>query len=219
MILAHERFRLGDDVLDLDECGLERLAFDLHDGPSQALVAIKLIVSDHLQRAELSDETRALLTSVFETASEGKRQLDALAEGMLLEPVRDPGLVISLHELASTIVRDGGPGVEMAVAGGVERLSAGVERALYRVAEGSLVNAWRHGAAERVRIDLRFRSHRVVLRVSDDGRGLSSGGVREGRGLRGMRRRLEAVGGWLRVVGGATSGLVVEASVPRRAVT
>lgn len=215
MTLARDHVRFGDDVLHLEVEDPQRLAFDLHDGPSQALLAIRLIVRDHLGRAEFDAPTRDLLARVVSLATEGKRQLDALAEGLLLEPVQDTSLTLALHDLAATVRADGGPDVDVELSGPVERLTPAVERALYRVAEGSVVNAWRHGGCGRVRVDLHFGPAAVVLKVTDDGRGVGPGGFREGRGLRGMRRRLQDVGGWLRVVGRTSAGLVVEAEVPR----
>ena len=216
MTSIHDSIRLGDSSVQVDIRDEERLAFDVHDGPSQAITAITLLVRNHLERFELADGTLDLLTQVLELAAEGKRQLDEISEGILLEPVVDGGLLPALRELVDAMTGRG-PVVDLHVSGVPRPLSAEAERALFRVAEGSLVNAWRHGACHHARIDLRFGPARIVLRVSDDGCGVSPGGIVEGTGMRGMRRRVEAVGGWIRFMGGATSGLLVEAVIPREA--
>lgn len=216
MTSIHDSIRLGDSSVQLDIRDEERLAFDVHDGPSQAITAITLLVRNHLERFEVADGTLDLLTQVLELAAEGKRQLDEISEGILLEPVDDGGLVPALRQLVDAMTGRG-PVVDLHVSGVPAQLSPDVERALFRVAEGSLVNAWRHGACRRARIDLRFGPARVVLRVADDGCGVGPAGLVEGTGMRGMRRRVEAVGGWVRVMGGATSGLLVEAAIPKEA--
>ncbi|MBI2168204.1 MAG: hypothetical protein HYU28_01695 [Actinobacteria bacterium] len=207
--------RLGDDNQNGAEEGQEHLAFDVHDGPSQGLVAINLIVRDHLERFEMPEATRDLLARVEQLACESKAQLDAIVEGMLLDPVGESDLVSALRDLAATVGGDGGPVVEIKIEGEPCRLSADAVRALYRVAEGSIVNAWRHGAATRVEIEVEYGDDLVGLWVTDDGPGLGPTGLEEGRGLRGMRHRLEQVGGRFKVTVGYERGVVVEGSVPK----
>jgi len=64
-------------------------------------------------------------------------------------------------------------------------------------------------------VSLECVADRAVVCVSDDGRGFSSGRVGpEQLGLRGMARRLEKLGGVLRVDSSTGHGTVVRAEVP-----
>jgi two-component system, NarL family, sensor kinase len=82
------------------------------------------------------------------------------------------------------------------------------------VAQEALSNVERHAQARHVELCLERQPSAVVLRVSDDGRGLPVGAEArpEHYGLRGMRERVEGLGGSLAVSGG--QGTVVEAKVP-----
>ena len=88
---------------------------------------------------------------------------------------------------------------------------------LYRVAQEALANVSKHAQASSVHIDLlRPDAGRLMLRVRDDGRGLTIGDDdKDGSfGLIGMRERVALVGGTLRVISTPDEGTVVEAEVP-----
>jgi two-component system, NarL family, sensor kinase len=87
-----------------------------------------------------------------------------------------------------------------------------VELAAYRIAAEALTNAIRHAAASRVELSLAVRDDTVVLRVGDDGIGLSAGG-RRGVGLASMTQRAADVGGTCTVTGSA-GGTTVTARLP-----
>ena len=93
-------------------------------------------------------------------------------------------------------------------------LSAEVTQALFRCAQEGVTNALRHAGATRVDISLERVAGTLRLMVRDDGRAE----VRElvpGNGLRGLRERLQAVGGELRWAAEPGSGVTLTAEVPR----
>jgi two-component system sensor histidine kinase DesK len=71
-------------------------------------------------------------------------------------------------------------------------MSAGQETVLALVVRESVTNVVRHAQAAVCRIRLELTENSYRLEVSDDGCG---GSVEEGNGLRGMRERVEALGG------------------------
>lgn len=75
------------------------------------------------------------------------------------------------------------------------------------------MNVRKHAEAEQVRVEVRARPDRVVLEITDDGKGI---GRHEGLGLVTLRERLEAIGGGLIVTGLRRGGTRVSAWVPRR---
>jgi signal transduction histidine kinase len=95
---------------------------------------------------------------------------------------------------------------------------ADVGDCLYRVAQEALTNVLKHAGATRVRVVLGdFPDNTVRLQVVDNGRGIdrAPGGARDGMGLVGMRERVAAIGGTLRVTSDIGTGTTVEAIVPR----
>ena len=76
-----------------------------------------------------------------------------------------------------------------------------------------VTNVIRHAGARSCRIALEQDDGDVKLLISDDGQG---GRFREGAGLRGMRDRLAAAGGRLRIQAGRT-GTSLAAAIPAEA--
>ena len=94
--------------------------------------------------------------------------------------------------------------------------SAAVQLALYRIAQESLTNIVRHSGATSARVELREADGDVILKVSDDGRGVADDlGDVAGKGLLGMRERAELLGGRLEAVTLDPHGFAVTATIPR----
>src|SRR5580700_7800917 len=92
-------------------------------------------------------------------------------------------------------------------------LATGVEAALYRVAQEALHNALRHSGAATIGLCLSRVGRRVILEVSDDGRGFMPEAPSSGFGLASMAERAAAAGGKLTIRSGA-SGTLVRMTVP-----
>ena len=99
----------------------------------------------------------------------------------------------------------------VAVRATYERFSVGVEAAAYFVACEGLTNAIKHAHASAVTLSAQRRNGSLVVSVSDDG----AGGARlNGSGLSGLRDRVAAHGGRLRVDSPADAGTVLVAELP-----
>jgi signal transduction histidine kinase len=116
------------------------------------------------------------------------------------------------------------------------RLPAAVDLAAYRVVQESLTNVVRHAAASRAEVTVTHGDDRVVVEVTDDGKGLEPPPAaadrlrpadspvdsdrqdrrsdRSGWGLVGMRERTRALGGSLEAGPRPEGGFRVRASLP-----
>jgi signal transduction histidine kinase len=84
----------------------------------------------------------------------------------------------------------------------------------------ALANVARHAEARTAVVDLAVHDRLLTLTVRDDGRGLSPGWSLEAQeaaghlGLAGMRERIGALGGAVRVTAVIGGGVAVEARLP-----
>jgi two-component system, NarL family, sensor histidine kinase UhpB len=87
---------------------------------------------------------------------------------------------------------------------------------VYRIVQEALNNISKHAAARFVEIVIRRESDSLMIRVSDDGRGMTvSADLRQARGIDNMRYRARLIGAeltWLKATG--RRGTVVELRVP-----
>ena len=95
-------------------------------------------------------------------------------------------------------------------------LPPAVTESLWRVAREALSNVERHAAAGSAELTLERQNGAIILRVADDGSGIAPADLaRAGHyGITGMRERVEALGGTLRVGPRPGGGTLVEARVP-----
>jgi signal transduction histidine kinase len=110
--------------------------------------------------------------------------------------------------------RAAGLAVELAHEGRPRPLGPGADLAVYRVAQEALTNVLKHaGPGASARVTLRWEPEQVVVVVRDDGAGAGAcDGA--GRGLAGMRERVEPRGGTLTAGPHPDGGFEVRAAIP-----
>lgn len=183
----------------------ERIARDLHDLLGQTLSLITL--KSELARKLLPDDPRR--------AAQEMREVEAASRLALREVRRAVSGYRSLAlapELARARLALTTAGVETAVESGPCDLGPDAEGVAALALREAVTNVVRHARAGRCHIAYRQAGRRFRLTVEDDGRGCGDGSVTgattvgAGSGLLGMRERLAAVGGELRLIDLRRSG-------------
>jgi signal transduction histidine kinase len=181
-----------------------RVERDLHDGAQQRLVALTMRLEQARRTAPgsaaLIDDTQAELR---EAISEVRR----LARGVMPPILTEAGLAAAVESLAERAP------IPVVVAVPDRRFPQSIETAAYYVVTEALTNAARYAAASEVRIDGRVVDGRLIVSVSDDGRGGAD--PERGTGLRGLADRVEAAGGRLEVESRLGEGTRVRAIFPQ----
>ena len=97
-----------------------------------------------------------------------------------------------------------------------ERLAPESEQELYRLVQEALNNGLKHAHAGRVSVWLGVANAMAALEVADNGIGFEpSIESTEGFGLRGMRERVERLGGTFRIDSSPGAGTRLHVDVPR----
>jgi two-component system sensor histidine kinase DegS len=190
-----------------------RLARELHDGTAQELAGLITLtaVIDRQMGAddEGARETLRRLRRQAEDAYQNVRRSSHALRPLMLD---DFGLIPTLGRFLEQFQQSTGIDVDYA-ADDVGQLPGDVELALFRVAQECLENVRKHSGAERAELRLQRADGHVRLTVQDFGQGMTVRGER-GIGLAGMRERVEAVGGSVRVQSEPSQGVTVQATVP-----
>jgi signal transduction histidine kinase len=127
----------------------------------------------------------------------------------------ETGLKVAIGNLVTFWQRHhGGIVIHLDIA--AEDFGAETDAAIYRLVQEGLTNAARHGAARQVWIGIAAGAA-IRVTVEDDGLGLAGQGG-AGLGLKGMRERLAALNGELRLSARPGGGTRLEAIIPRTAV-
>ena len=214
--LETERRESSRRVLATQEAERLRIARGLHDEVGQVLTGV-LLQLDSLADADL-EHRRRRTDEAREAIRHALEEVRRIAHELRPELLEHLGLVAALTELARRFADQSGLTIEHRFAGDLPRLSAESELSVFRVAQESLTNVARHAQASRVELTLEPGADSVVLRVTDNGRGMTELPPPTGTGgLRGMREHAVLVDGALAVKPGAEGGVEIRLEVPAQA--
>lgn len=199
------------DLVTAREEERRRLRRDLHDslGPGLGAVTLRIETARGLAARDPERADAVLEQAVGDI---GTLLTDVRR---LVHDLRPPALdeLGLLEALRSQARRLSGDDLEIRVDGDPGALSAAVEVAAFRIASEALTNVVRHAAASRATVVLDRRSDRLVVTVTDDGRGMAADVV-AGVGTLSLRERAAELGGRTTVSCPPAGGTVVTAELP-----
>jgi signal transduction histidine kinase len=194
-----------------------RITRELHDMVGYALTNV--IVMMNAAHVLLRDEPQSLDRLFSETRIQAEQALAETRSTLRrLREIRPYG-PIGLQAL-SHLTRgfQGASGVEVRLNLGNLPWSFGhkLDAVIFRIVQEGLTNAFRHGKATRVRINLWQTEGEILVSVLDNGRGVAPGTeATDGIGIAGMRERLSEYGGEIRLRS-VVDGFELLATIPYR---
>jgi PAS domain S-box-containing protein len=194
--------------------GRRRLERDLHDGAQQRLVALGLQL--RLAEASVPPDLQALreqLCDIVAGLTSVSGDLQEISRGIHPAILSKGGLAAALKVVAR---RSAVPvTLDLAID---RRLPDSVEVGAYyvvsevNVVSDALTNAAKHARASHVAVCGQSKDDMLCLSISDDGIGGADLG--KASGLVGLRDRVEALGGRMRIVSPPGSGTSLEVTIP-----
>ena len=191
----------------------ERLAGEIHDTLAQGFTSIVTLVQateSELGRSEA--QVRRHLDLMLRTARENLAESRALVAALAPASLTESSLTDALSRQAARLAEEGVP-TTFDVMGARRPLPTGIDVVLLRTLQESLSNIRKHARASTVEVVLSYQDTAVVLLVTDNGVGFDVSSVTDGFGLRGMRSRVDQVGGTLSVTSEPGVGTTVELEV------
>ncbi|MEM7552868.1 MAG: sensor histidine kinase [Cyanobacteria bacterium P01_A01_bin.84] len=192
-----------------------RIAREMHDSVGHSLTAQSIQLenvamflrnnleqaSEHLQNArklgkEALQNVRQSVATLRTHPLQGKKLDEAIAQ--LIEDIcRNTGISIE-----SEIYLYSSPTDEIATA-------------IYRVVQEAFTNISKHSGAEKVRLRLKESMTDILLQIADNGQGFDPMENTTGFGLKGMRERVEALGGKFYLTSNPGKGCKIQIEIPR----
>jgi signal transduction histidine kinase len=185
-----------------------RIERDLHDGTQQQLVSLGLAI--RAAETNVPPEQSGLRSELSRIASRlgnAVAELQEISRGIHPAILAQGGVAPALRTLArrSTIP------VELEVTTGA-RLPEPIEVAAYYVASEALANTAKHAHASHIEMLLEQRDTGLLLEIRDDGVGGAD--PTGGSGLLGLRDRVEALGGSIRIQSQPGNGTSITVGLP-----
>jgi signal transduction histidine kinase len=191
-----------------------RIASELHDIVGHA-ISVMVIQAAAGQRLVDGDPARAKLAfaAIAESARQGREDLGRLIELLSGTEVAGPDLSM-IEEVVS---RAAGSGLDVSCRfdGDRDGVPAPAAHVAFRVVQESLTNALRYAPGAAVRVLVSGTGRSLTVSVENDVPVQARPGLTgTGRGLAGLRERVQEAGGRLRAGPTAGGGWRVEASLP-----
>jgi signal transduction histidine kinase len=194
-----------------------KIAREVHDVLGQALTGIKMDATWIQTRLEenqtkLVARTKSMLALIDSTVQMVRRIATELRPGLL----DNLGLVAAIEWQAGEFQARTGIMCRINANLRDATIASDAATAVFRIFQETLTNVARHAQATAVSVDLGEQEGRIILQVTDNGRGIDLVEVMQSKsvGLLGMRERAAILGGELAISGAPGQGTTVVLSLP-----
>jgi signal transduction histidine kinase len=196
----------------------ERIGMDLHDGIIQSIYAVGLTLEHaRLLMREAPDQAHLRIENAISDLNSTIRDIRAYILDLRPRQLHDEDLMQGLARLVKEFHTN--TLVDIHLNGPMEgqiKLPESSAIALFHICQEGLANVAKHARAKHVEVVLWATQDRVLLEISDDGKGFDQSRVRLslGHGLSNMQTRAHNVGGDVEISSEPASGTTILAWVP-----
>jgi PAS domain S-box-containing protein len=209
--------RLSVRLMSMQDEERRRMAREIHDGLGQELAVAKILLDGliHQNSSQPWQQAASDASHLIDKAIQEVRSLSYLLHPPLLD---EAGLLSALRWYLDGLTKRSGIDFTLEVPAEFSRLNPELEMAIFRIIQEALTNVFRHSGASRGCVSLIERDDRLIVTVTDDGKGVDESVTqlqpeRIGVGIGGMRQRAQEFGGEL-MVSNANPGTLVEVTIP-----
>src|SRR5262249_12574233 len=201
----------------LEACVTERtrIAQDLHDTFFQGIQGLLLRFHTATSQLRKDDPARQIFEETLKQSDQVMLEGRELVLDLRATVSEQNDLPAALAEFGEGMRKASSCEFKVVVNGGVRPLDPEVFEEVFKIGKEALGNAFRHSGAHSIEAELNYERSGLQLRIRDDGAGIDSVILQEGRrgghfGLPGMRERAKKIGARLDVWSRPGAGTEVE---------
>ena len=189
-----------------------RLARELHDtlahtlsSTSVQLEAVKALYDRDPNQAKI------LLSQTLENTKSGLAETRRALVDLRTSELEAYGLTQAIHNLGTSAAERGGFNVNFNLDKGLDVLPDDVSHSIYRTVQEAFENILRHSNASQASVELFTEEDQIRLVIQDNGKGFKTEKIKKDRlGIRGMRERIEMLGGTFDINSEPNKGTEIE---------
>ncbi len=189
-----------------------RVARELHDTLAHTLSGLTVQLETAKAYFEVDPKTaRNLVEKSLGAARTGLEDTRRALKALRASPLDDLGLVLALHQLATTAAEKAHLQLSLEMPETIPALSPDVEQCIYRIAQEAVANVVYHANARCLSVMLQVQKDALELQIVDDGSGFNPKQTyTPGHyGLSGMQERAALAGGHLKIKSQPGQGTIV----------
>ena len=194
----------------------KRIAREIHDEMGQTLTALKFDlawISDRYKDDESFRERKVSMMKLVDSAIFAVKRISADLRPDVLDHL---GLSAAIEWYAAEFRKRTDIACDVVFRPHEIILDGARSTTIFRIFQESLTNVARHAGATKVKAALELKDGRIKLSIEDNGRGITEAEIadRQSFGLIGIRERVRAFNGELKIAGAPNQGTIVEVSLP-----
>jgi signal transduction histidine kinase len=225
-LLAQERATRSELAQRLAAEQRREVAREVHDVVAHSLGVTMLHLTAARHALEADEDVDEAVESLRDAERVGRQAMGDIRRtvGLLDASSGDTRPLPGVEDVPALVEEFRAAGIEVAYGdrGRLDDLAPSVGLAVFRVTQEALANVAKHAPGAQVTVAVEAGDEAVLLRVDSSlpaavpaTAAAAGGGAGDGRGLRGMRERIDLLGGHLEV-GPTATGWHVAATFPRR---
>jgi hypothetical protein len=189
-------------AVELNELNLRRIGADLHDGPAQsigyALLRLDSLVED---RDKISSQgSNENFNKIQGALADALQEIRDVSAGLVIPELTDLTFEQAIHRLIEKHEDRTSTKVKQRIEAIPDGIKASTRICLYRIIQEGLNNAYRHGQGINQSVEMARDGDNLKLLIKDSGPGMGPdkiARINESNqlGLRGLRERVESLGG------------------------
>jgi len=188
-----------------------RIARDIHDSLGHTLTTldIQLELAQQLHQRDPAQSLNALDTAkhlAYQCLQEVRRAVQTMRQS-------DFNLSQALNGLMEQLQRD--RSCQISIALNLPPLPLQTSHQLYCIVQEGITNIQKHACASHISLRGEYTCERVTLELIDNGNGFEPNQLHSGFGLRGMRERIQMLGGQLKIESVPGHGTQISVTLPR----
>lgn len=211
--------QLSSRLLTVQEEERKHISRELHDEIGQALTAANVSIAMLRAHAAGDDTFRSKVDTAQRLLEQSMDLVHRFSRELRPSMLDHLGPIAALQNYLKSFAER--TGIEIDFQGGIQAEQLGTQQGtvLYRVAQESLTNVFKHAQATRVKVRLRQLREAVAMEISDNGCAFSvpatqAGTGRQPLGLLGMQERVRLVNGEFAIESIPKRGTTVRVQIP-----
>ncbi|MEN8240626.1 MAG: sensor histidine kinase [Chloroflexota bacterium] len=210
------RKKLMFQMVRIQEEERARISRELHDETAQMITALSANLAAVQHKIPKEHQPNKLLNQITNLINDLSLNIHRLVHELRPAQLDELGLVPAIEFLVERSQNNLGLKLNSAVTIKTKRFDPMVEAVVYRAAQESLNNIYKHAKTTNAKLALSESNEKITLLISDNGVGFNQETVdfHQGFGLAGMKERVEMVSGKIKVTSVLGEGTTIEINIP-----
>jgi two-component system sensor histidine kinase UhpB len=215
--LTLQKQQLIEAVLNAQENERKNIGRELHDNINQVLTAVKLNLSLALEYKD----NAALIIKCEKNVETVMEEIRKISKELILPGnLKELGIVHSIEDLLKDVLHLSGIKWKLFAKDVDESLvSENQKLTIYRIVQEQLSNVLKHAEASSISIHVKTEESKVLLKITDDGKGFDASAKRNGVGLTNIINRADLFNGKVKIDSMPGKGCSIEVTLHSKSTT